>query len=1068
MRFRLFSLLLAFFFFGCGETPEPQPEPSEKTSYPESGPSKGSALILTLEGKATVNNPSNEKGSSAYLEQFLSPGDSLVTGPNSEVLLLLTNGTTLTVGPDTAFELESFSQANFKGGDAKVGTLEEEASASSVLIDLKVGDLVVDVKKLKKKSNFEITTPLGVAGIRGTSFRLLASAESTDLSVLTGQVDFVSQSEESFRIEAGKMILAPKGEEPKVSPLAEADKQTIRQTIDKASEKADEVDLATLSDRLGSASSSLDSSKEGDSAGFESENSALALKVKDGQRIVLLGNTLAERMQHHGWLETYAQLAMPEKKLTFRNHGFCGDKIDDRPRNRGFIDPHAYLQISKADVILAFFGANEAWDDQPGEYASKLTNWINETLAKKYNGQSAPVIVLFSPIAYENYGNPNLPDGKEQNERLKRITEATAKVAKDKKLQYVDLFTASQKLYQETQSSGGSSGDPSNRHSPLTINGIHLTSEGNDHIARIIHKALFDKDAPVKHSNLEQTRKAVLDKNWHWFNRYRAADGNNVWGGRSGLRFVDKQSNRDVLWHELDMIDVMTTNRDKVVHAAAMGKSVVADDSNVPPPIKVKSNVGGKSRSSNASKEGSLNYTKAQETADQMQLQEGLDINVFASEEQFPEIANPVQMAVDTKGRLWVAAWPTYPKWEPLKEMNDALVILPDENRDGVADKAITFAKVHNPTGFEFWNGGVIVASAPDLIYLKDTDGDDVADVRIRIMHGIDSADTHHAANNLIFGPDGHIYYQRGVFLVSNVETPWQGPQIHGNSAMYRFNPRTFEYSFHATNSPNPHGISFDYWGYHYATDGTGGRAYQIRPDGEGGFKMQSLLNKAVRPVPSSGILSSAHFPEENNGNFLICNTIGFLGIKQYDLSGDADGNRQGTAVQDLLVSRKDRNFRPTDLEIGDDGALYVSDWQNVIIGHMQSNVRDPNRDKTHGRVYRITANGRDLMKHVKIDGEPISTLLYHLKNPTNVIRHRARIELSERDTDEVIKETQKWLKQFDPNNKDHAHHLLEALWIHQQHNVVNKQLLDQLLGSPENHARIAAKTVAQFWAKKL
>ena len=214
----------------------------------------------------------------------------------------------------------------------------------------------------------------------------------------------------------------------------------------------------------------------------------------------------------------------------------------------------------KADVILAFFGANEAWDDNPVDYGAKLGNWVDETLTKKYNGQSAPVIVLFSPIAYENHGNPNLPDGNEQNERLKRITEATAKVAKDKKLEYVDLFTTSQKLYQETQSSIGSSGDPSNSHSTLTLNGIHLTSEGNDHLARIIHKALFGKDAPVKHSNLEQTRKAAIDKNWHWFNRYRATDGNNVWGGRSGLRFVDKQSNKDVLWHELDMIDVMTAN----------------------------------------------------------------------------------------------------------------------------------------------------------------------------------------------------------------------------------------------------------------------------------------------------------------------------------------------------------------------------------------------------------------------------------------------------------------------------------------------------------------------------
>lgn len=782
---------------------------------------------------------------------------------------------------------------------------------------------------------------------------------------------------------------------------------------------------------------------------------ARGLEVKDGQRIVLLGNTLAERMQHHGWIETYAQLGMPGKKLTFRNHGFCGDKIDKRPRNRGFIDPHTYLEISKADVILTFFGGNEAWDDNPGDYGNNLRKWVDETLTKKYNGKAAPVIVLFSPIAHENMESPDFPDGKKQNERLKKITEVTALVAKEKKLEYVDLFSATQKLY-------------STKKEPLTLNGIHLTNEGNKHIAQVIHKALFGKDAPAKHAHLDRTMEAVLDKNWHWFNRYRATDGNDVWGGRSGLRFVDDQSNKDVLWHELSMIDVMTENRDLVVHAAAKGKTIVADDSNVPPPVEVISNVGGKSRSSNAQKEGSIKYMTAKETVEQMNLADGFELNVFASEEQFPEIANPVQMAVDTKGRLWVAAWPTYPKWEPLKEMNDALVILPDENRDGVADEAITFAKVHNPTGFEFWNGGVIVASAPDLIFLKDTDGDDVADVRIRIMQGIDSADTHHAANNLIFGPDGHIYYQRGVFHVSNVETPWQGPQQHGNSAMYRFNPRTHEYSLHANNSPNPHGISFDYWGYHYATDGTGGRAYQVRPDGKGGFKMQSLLKKTVRPVPACGVISSAHFPKKNNGNFLICNSIGFLGLKQYSLADDGNGNRQGTAVDDLIVSPKDRNFRPTDIEIGDDGALYVSDWQNVIVGHMQHNVRDPNRNKTHGRVYRLTAKDRPLMKHVMIDGEPIRTLLDHLKNPTNVIRHRARIELSERKTEDVIKETRKWLKQFDPKNKDHAHHMLEGLWVHQQHNSPNKELLEQVLSSPENHAKIAAKTVEQFWAKKL
>ena len=775
-----------------------------------------------------------------------------------------------------------------------------------------------------------------------------------------------------------------------------------------------------------------------------------ALDVKKAEHIVLLGNTLAERMQHHGWLETYAQLAMPEKALVFRNHGFSGDKVDKRPRNRGFINPHDYLTISKADVILSFFGANEAWDKNPGNYKGALSKWIDETKGKQYNGKSAPRIVLFSPIAHENLESPNLPDGKEQNKHLAAYATATAEVAKEKGVEYVDLFGPSQALYAK-------SGDT------LTMNGIHLTNEGNNHLAQVIFKALFRKEAPTNHKHLEQTKAAVLDKNWHWFNRYRATDGNDVWGGRSGLRFVDGQSNKDSLFHELSMIDAMTASRDMVVHAAAKGKTIVADDSNVPAPIKVKSNVGGKSRSSNASKEGNVKYASPEETVKQLELAEGLEANVFASEKMFPEAINPVQLGVGPKGRLWVASWRTYPKWEPLKEMADTISILPDENRDGVADKSIIFAKVHNPTGFTFWNGGVIVASAPDLIFLKDSDGDDKADVRIRIMHGIDSADTHHAANNLTFGPGGNVYYQRGVFHVSNVETPWKGPQQHGNSAMYRFNPRTHEYAFHANNSPNPHGISFNHWGYHFATDGTGGRAYQVRPDGKGGFKMQTLLNKTVRPVCSSGILSSDHFPERNNGNFLICNSIGFLGLKQYTLATDDAGNVKGTQIEDLLISKNDRNFRPTDFEIGDDGALYVADWQNVIIGHMQHNVRDPNRNKTHGRIYRVTAKGRPLMKHVKVVGQPIPALLDLLKHNTYNIRLRARFELSSRDTDAVITATKNWLKK---NKEPNAQ--LEGLWVHQQHNVVNGELLKSLLNSKERDARIAAKTVEQFWQKRL
>ena len=113
---------------------------------------------------------------------------------------------------------------------------------------------------------------------------------------------------------------------------------------------------------------------------------------------------------------------------------------------------------------------------------------------------------------------------------------------------------------------------------------------------------------------------------------------------------------------------------------------------------------------------------------------------------------------------------------------------------------------------------------------------------------------------------------------------------------MYRFNPRTSEFSFHATNPPNAHGTAFDYWGYHYATDATGGRAFQVKPNADGTFSMRKLLENTVRPVTSSGILSSAHLPPSLEGNFILLNVIAFLGIKQYTLSFDTlSGDVNGT-----------------------------------------------------------------------------------------------------------------------------------------------------------------------------
>jgi putative membrane-bound dehydrogenase-like protein len=792
--------------------------------------------------------------------------------------------------------------------------------------------------------------------------------------------------------------------------------------------------------------------------------------LNTGDVVAIVGNGLADRMQHDGWMETLLQSELKDRQVRFRNMSVSGDRPNSYPRSSGAASMADYLRHVKATAVFAFFGYNESYDDKPDDYRRQLVEFVKKTRESAADEKNLPRIVLFSPIAHENTRNPNVPDGEAHNRQLEAYTRATEAAAKEAGVGFVDLFQPSLALFQSADA-------------PLTINGVHLSDEGNRRLAEVIARAILHREVHAT-SALEPLRAAVNDKDLHWNNRYRARDGNDIWGGRSTLAFTDDQTNAVVLQHELSMLDIMTANRDARVWGAAAGKDLKVDDSNVPSPVEVVSNVGGKSKSSSAAKEGSLKYVGGEEAIRYMAVAKGFEVGLFADEARFPQLANPVQMQFDGRGRLWVAVWPTYPNWEPLKPMNDALLILHDDDDDGRADRTTEFAKVQNPLGFEFWNGGVIVTCAPEILFLKDTDGDDVADVRTVMLQGIDSSDTHHGANNLIYGPDGGIYWQSGVFMMHNHEHPW-GPSLQSSaSAMYRFDPRRFAISMHAPNSPNPHGIAFDTWGYHYATDGTGGRAFQVRPD-KTGFKMQELLKKEVRPVTACEVVSGTHFPESMQGDFLICNVIGFLGIKHYHLernpeTGDVWGepagdelvvrreNADGTVTEEKsrgLLMSADKNFRPSDALFAPDGSLYVSDWHNVIIGHMQHNIRDPNRDHIHGRIYRVTAKGRPLQRPVAIDGRPIHELLENLKSPIDGVRHRTRVELSERNTKDVIAEVKKWTRQFDPVKKEDSHHLLEALWVHQQHNVKNPGLLNQLLlQSPEPHARIAAGVVKHFW----
>ena len=351
--------------------------------------------------------------------------------------------------------------------------------------------------------------------------------------------------------------------------------------------------------------------------------------------------------------------------------------------------------------------------------------------------------------------------------------------------------------------------------------------------------------------------------------------------------------------------------------------------------------------------------------------------------------------------------------------MDDRLLILEDTNGDGKADKCTTFAgDIHNPTGFELWNGGVLVAQGPDLLFLKDTDGDDKYDIKERLVHGFDTADTHHTINSFTLEPGGAVYMQEGTFHHSQIETsrgvlPCGAWPMAACSATIRARKRPTFTS--PSDLPTPTDMSSDAWGQDIVVDGTGANPFHA-PLFSSNLEYPNKHNRPpqvyqqrTRPCSAIEILSSSHFPEEHRGNLLVANVIGFQGILQYKLK-DEGSSLSATEVEPIVFS-SDPNFRPGDVEVGPDGAIYFTDWQNPIIGHMQHNLRDPSRDHDHGRVYRVRYDRTSDLDEAgcradftKLStGELLAANYVGVTSKDDRARHRARIELSARPAKDVI-----------------------------------------------------------------
>jgi mono/diheme cytochrome c family protein/glucose/arabinose dehydrogenase len=745
-----------------------------------------------------------------------------------------------------------------------------------------------------------------------------------------------------------------------------------------------------------------------------------------GEVVVFIGQENLVREAKSGEIESRLAAAFAAQNPVFRSMAWEADTVQEQWRDLNFGPWKGQLEAVGATTLIVQFGQAESLQGP-----SALAKFTADThrLLDEFT-RHTPRILLLSPTGYMRSSRPPDLTTPERRRDLSAYAAAIAAIAKQRGLPYIDLTEVTRD-------------DPS-------IDGLHLSAKGLQSVGQEVAYSLGLPDNAELSAKL---RPAIVEKNRLWADCWRPANWSFVYGDRISQNYGKGFGPVPSLKDNFEAYKPLVSTWDRHIQALARGEVSVEPAPQAGPIV---------------STEKVMSAAEEQAT---FKVAEGFEVNLFADESL--GVAKPTQMSWDARGRLYVCCSPTYPQAVPGVKPRDYILRLEDTDGDGKADKAVRFAdgltmvQGVEPLTDEVGNTAILVCDFDRLIKLTDTDGDGKADKTEVLMSGFGVGDTHQLVNSISHGPDGTLWMSQGLHAITRVETP-RGIVSLPKSGLMRYdlnNQRLQPFFQYGKAGHNCWGVAFDdfFQPFHKSGDRIAGY-YSLpglgaieTPDEYAGT--HSLFDSPLKSN-SVDILGTKAMPSELQGAAFIGGYYGNT-LDLHRFVDDGAGFKTERIVSPIVSSSK--AFRPVDVSVGPDGALYACDWFNAVIGHYQASYADPRRDRSHGRIWRITAKGLPGVKQPDLVSLSEAELLSQLGSPERWTRYQARRLLFHRPVEKVVAAVDAFVAKDRPEAQ-----LLEAIGVLQSHGAVRPALLDRLQSSADYRIRAYAARVVGEWSAQL